>query len=263
MKAYVIDQDELKQYIFIAIIALLLSFSFGYIVGDGQDADSQRIPEKAIDSADTDLSSPLAMKKDTKVSADKVENKIVQKDLKKSKPEKKKEIKKKEVKKKPQAKKQIAAKKTSSKKSESKPAITQKKKPVVQKKTVDKDKKSTVAKSKPEEATAKAASADKKLSEKQASTSPPVSAVGQDKIDNKRSYSIQAGMFASKNNAESFIEKLAVENFEAYVSDFVSTSGAVKYNVRVGRFEERNKARERLKEYQKYFSTPAYVVISQ
>ena len=84
-----------------------------------------------------------------------------------------------------------------------------------------------------------------------------------DQIDNKRAYSIQAGMFASKNNAESFIKKLAVEKFEAYVSDFVSTSGAVKYNVRVGRFEERNKAREKLKEYQKFFSTPAYVVISQ
>jgi len=85
----------------------------------------------------------------------------------------------------------------------------------------------------------------------------------QDQVDNKRLYSIQAGMFASRNNAESFIEKLAVEKFEAYVSDFVSTSGAVKYNVRVGRFDERDKAREKLKEYQKFFSTPAYVVISQ
>jgi len=82
-------------------------------------------------------------------------------------------------------------------------------------------------------------------------------------VDNKRLYSIQAGMFASRNNAESFIEKLAVEKFEAYISDFVSSSGAVKYNVRVGRFDERDKAREKLKEYQTFFSTPAYVVIGQ
>jgi len=259
MKAYVIDQDELKQYIFIAIIALLLSFSFGYIVGDGQDADAQRSPEKVSDSTITDLSSPLAMKKDAKVSANKVENKTVQKDLKQAKSEKKKE-----VKKKPPQKNTAVAKKTSSKKSDSKPAITQNKKSTVQKKTVDKDKKPTVTKPKPKESAAKVASTDKPSSEKQTKpTSPSTSTVEQDQIDNKRSYSIQAGMFASRNNAESFIEKLAVENFEAYVSDFVSTSGAVKYNVRVGRFEERNKAREKLKEYQKYFSTPAYVVISQ
>jgi len=259
MKAYVIDQDELKQYIVIAIVALLLSFSFGYIVGDGQDADSHRSPEKIIDPATTDLSSPLAMKKDAKVSADKVENKTVQKDLKKAKSEQKKEIKKK-----PPQKNKTVATKTSNKKPDKKSAKIEKKKPAVQKKTVYKDKKPTVTKPKPKEATAKVASTDKPSSEKQANpTSPPTSAVEQDQIDNKRSYSIQAGMFASRNNAESFIEKLAVEKFEAYVSDFVSTSGAVKYNVRVGRFEERDKAREKLKEYQKYFSTPAYVVISQ
>jgi len=254
MKAYVIDQDELKQYIFIAIVALLLSFAFGYIVGDGQNADSQINPEKIIDSTTTNLSSPLEMKKNAKISADKVENKTVQKDLKKAKPENKKEIKKK-----PPQKNKTVAKKTSSQKPDSKPAITQNKKSTVQKKTADKDKKSEATKSKSKETAAKVASTDKQTN----TQSQAANAIEQDQIENKRSYSIQAGMFASRNNAESFIEKLAVENFDAYVSDFVSTSGAVKYNVRVGRFEERNKAREKLKEYQKYFSTPAYVVISQ
>ncbi len=79
---------------------------------------------------------------------------------------------------------------------------------------------------------------------------------------NKRHYSIQAGMFASKVNAASFINKLAEKNFEAYVSDFISTSGTVKYNVRVGRFEQRDQARELLREFQKSFSSPAYVVIT-
>ena len=79
----------------------------------------------------------------------------------------------------------------------------------------------------------------------------------------KRYYSVQAGMFASKTNAMSFIEELAEKQFEAHVTDFVSSSGATKYNVRVGRFEERNQARELLREFQKSFSSPAYVVITQ
>lgn len=80
---------------------------------------------------------------------------------------------------------------------------------------------------------------------------------------NQRLYSIQAGMFASKTNAQSFIEKLSEKDFAAYVAEFVSSDGAVKYNVRVGHFASREQARERLKDYQQIFSTPAYVVIAQ
>jgi cell division protein FtsN len=76
-------------------------------------------------------------------------------------------------------------------------------------------------------------------------------------------YSIQAGMFSSEKNAKSFIEKLSVKKFDAYVSDFVSSSGVIKYNVRVGRFAKRDQARQLLKEFQKSFSSPAYVVITQ
>lgn len=80
---------------------------------------------------------------------------------------------------------------------------------------------------------------------------------------NQRVYSIQAGMFASKTNAQSFIEKLSEKDFAAYVAEFVSSDGAVKYNVRVGHFASREQARDRLKQYQQLFSTPAYVVIAQ
>lgn len=80
---------------------------------------------------------------------------------------------------------------------------------------------------------------------------------------NQRAYSIQAGMFASKTNAHSFIDKLSEKDFSAYVAEFVSSDGAVKYNVRVGHFPSREQARERLKDYQQLFSTPAYVVIAQ
>jgi len=82
-------------------------------------------------------------------------------------------------------------------------------------------------------------------------------------VAGKRNYSIQAGMFASEVNANSFIEKLKIKQFDAYVSDFVSSSGATKYNVRVGKFEQREQARLVLKEFQKSFSSPAYVVITK
>ena len=255
MKAYVIDQNQLKQYIFIAIAALVLSFAFGYIVGGGQNGTFQEEPKTTINTAVTDTHSELAMKKDANALSGKAEKKIVQKDLKKPKSEKKKTETKKSIK-----KDKTVVKKTSTNKSASKPSTTEKKKTVVQKKTVEKEKKS--ASTKPKVAAVNAATTeDKSTSAKAESSDSLIQDKGQ--VDDKRSYSIQAGMFASKNNAESFIEKLSVEKFDAYVSDFVSTSGAVKYNVRVGRFEERNKAREKLKEYQKFFSTPAYVVISQ
>ena len=252
MKAYVIDQSQLKQYIFIAVIALILSFAFGYIVGDGQNAVSQKAPKQTIEAVAPITPSLLAMKKDDNALTDKAEKK----DLKKAKVEKKKE-----ATKKPAEKKKVAVKKAVTKK----PA-TEKKKTLVQKKTIEKEKKSLPKQPKPKMAAVSAEPAEEKSTKTSTSSKAESSdAVVQNKeqVDDKRYYSIQAGMFASRNNAESFIKKLATEKFEAYVSDFVSTSGAVKYNVRVGRFEERNKAREKLKEYQKFFSTPAYVVIGQ
>ena len=70
-------------------------------------------------------------------------------------------------------------------------------------------------------------------------------------------------MFASEANANSFIDKLSAKKFDAYVSSFMSSSGTTKYNVRVGRFAERDQARSLLKEFQKSFSSPAYVVITR
>lgn len=103
----------------------------------------------------------------------------------------------------------------------------------------------------PEPVVAKAELPAKKPAQQSATTS------------NQRVYSIQAGMFASKTNAQSFIDKLSEKDFAAYVAEFVSSDGAVKYNVRVGHFPSREEARERLKDYQRLFSSPAYVVIAQ
>jgi cell division septation protein DedD len=114
---------------------------------------------------------------------------------------------------------------------------------------------------KPAQPTAKAAQVTKKPG--QAVAVKTASAKQTPPASNQRAYSIQAGMFASKTNAHSFIDKLRDKKFAAYVSEFVSSDGAVKYNVRVGHFPSREQARERLKDYQQLFSSPAYVVLAQ
>jgi len=77
----------------------------------------------------------------------------------------------------------------------------------------------------------------------------------------KAQYSVQAGLFASRDNAVKFLDELLSNGFDAYLQDFVSTSGAVKYNVRFGRSEDRDLVQKRLEEFQQAFTTPAYIVI--
>jgi len=284
MKAYVINQDQLKQYIAMSVIALIFSFSFGYVLGGMEQENNQAAAEKASESNKaldeseslTDKDAPADATQQTKKLADKptvnkksdtkkqtkkpeVKKSVAKKQPSKTKPESKKQAVKKVATKKPEAKKKVSkkvveAKKTVKPKEKAKTVNTAKsnttKSPAP--KTVSKNSSTVSSKSKSEPIKTDLASTPSKQTEQKNALD-----------ENKRLYSIQAGMFASKNNAESFIEKLAEENFVAYVTDFVSTSGAVKYNVRVGHFDERDKARERLKEYQKFFSTPAYVVISQ
>ncbi|MCW9005616.1 MAG: hypothetical protein OQK70_10155, partial [Gammaproteobacteria bacterium] len=58
-----------------------------------------------------------------------------------------------------------------------------------------------------------------------------------------------------------FLDELLSNGFDAYLVDFVSSSGVVKYNVRFGRSEDRNTSRQRLVEFRQAFTTPAYIVI--
>jgi len=277
MKAYVINQDQLKQYIVVSVIALIFSFSFGYILGGMEQEQAQaaadKAPEKNKMESDskslTDKAEPVAAAQPAKKSTDKpeankksdtkkqtkkaeVKKEAAKKQAKAARPDSKKQVAKKAPVKKPEAKKVAASKKVA----ESKKTVKPKEKPKAVSSAKSKDKTPVVAKSTPKP-DVESTKADL------ASTASRKTEQVNDLEKSKRLYSIQAGMFASKNNAESFIKKLAEENFVAYVTDFVSTSGAVKYNVRVGYFDEREKAREKLKEYQKFFSTPAYVVISQ
>ena len=123
------------------------------------------------------------------------------------------------------------------------------------------EQKTAQPKPKPAPAPAKAELPEKKP--EQPATAETTSAGQSASASNQRVYSIQAGMFASKTNAQNFIDKLSEKDFAAYVAEFVSSDGTVKYNVRVGQFSSREQARERLKDYQQFFSSPAYVVIAQ
>ena len=56
MKAYVINQDQLKQYIVIGIAALVLSFLFGYVIGGSVNESAKVASGKTIDSMATERS---------------------------------------------------------------------------------------------------------------------------------------------------------------------------------------------------------------
>ena len=83
-----------------------------------------------------------------------------------------------------------------------------------------------------------------------------------DNTDKKKPhYSVQAGLFASRDNAVTFLDELLSNGFDAYLLDFVSSSGDVKYNVRFGRSDDRDVTKKRLEEFRQAFNTPAYIVI--
>ena len=273
MNAYVINQDQIKQYIAIAIAALVLSFIFGYIVGNiGDKSDQVAVVDTGVEpivASDVDSSS-IDENESAIKSADKTINKpVTKKTGDKTKAKQSKSDNKKAAEKKPEQKK-IVKKVAPKKVAKAKPKPVKKEKPKEVKTAAVKQKVKTETKQSAKNSTDVKKSllsniaATNKQPQLDVSTLPNEMSMPKDEVtDGKRLYSIQAGMFASKTNALSFIEKLSAQKFDAYVTDFVSTSGAVKYNVRVGRFEERDKAREKLQDYQKYFSTPAYVVISQ
>ena len=242
MNAYVINDEQIKQYILIAVASLIVAFFMGYFVGLPNDIEQNEM-------------APL-VHKELNGQADKEKEVIKENktEINSAKSNKNKEKNKyiKDVKKKVENKKQA---------NKIKPTLTKVK--VVKVKPI----KPIVVKSKPK------IIKSTKASIKPGVSKPTVNPVTKKAIKNQVSksilasankfYSIQAGMFASKTNAQSFIEKIALKKYDAYISDFLSSSGTVKYNVRIGRFEQRDKARKLLKDFQKSFSTPAYVVITQ
>jgi cell division protein FtsN len=78
-----------------------------------------------------------------------------------------------------------------------------------------------------------------------------------------KTYSVQVGMFASRPNAEKFVNTLKSSGFDVYLGDFTSSSGVEKYNVRLGPYAERVQARDSMSLYKKSYSTPAYIIINK
>jgi len=284
MNAYVIDQKQLKRYVVEIVVALVIAFTLGFVLGmqqtkvDNEIAQSnleKSTAQKTTDSAETKqpLVSGKASETDVKdqalTSAEKIRlakektahEKIALKEQEKIAQEK-------------LALKKLAEKKLAKQKLEKEKLAKQKlarEKLAQEKLAREKIAREKIAR----EQLAKEKQAKAELEKKKQQASKPGETTSQannttgaaTEVDEaqstKRVFSIQAGMFASKSNAESFIEKLEAKQFKAYVSDFQSSSGATKYNVRVGRFDDREKARELLNEFQKSFSSPAYVVIAQ
>ena len=76
-------------------------------------------------------------------------------------------------------------------------------------------------------------------------------------------YSVQVGMFASKPNAEKFVNKLKESGFDVYLGDFITSGDKKKYNVRLGPYTGRALAKENMALYKKSYSNPAYIVINK
>jgi len=80
------------------------------------------------------------------------------------------------------------------------------------------------------------------------------------KDKNPTQYLVQVGLFASRENASSFIDQLEESGFEGYFEGFISTSGVEKYNVRLGPFTEKTTAQEKMSKFQKDHGTSAYIL---
>ncbi len=255
MKVFVVNEKQIKNAGLGVAGLMVVVFFLGYFLGEKQN-ESEKPADKISQQTVADEVAETASEGDEKSGI--VSNAAKQSNDKKAqKSDKKKsektKVKSKDTKKQDKEKKQKAEKRKAEKKKEAKKSAKAAASKKATEKKQDKSKK-----------VAEKVAADKKAADKKNLPAVTDSAA----LDSKKSgpvdsiYSIQAGMFSNEENATSFIEKLSVKKFDAYLSSFVSSSGALKYNVRVGKFEKREQARELLKEFQKSFSSPAYVVIA-
>ncbi len=295
MTPYVIDNKKRQEYflflLLFTVISFLLGYFFGYQNGQSTAKDTivaeQPVPAnivkmQIIKTPDTKENSKKELQKDKKqkpakstdkkVKSDKRNNKKKVKKEKakpkeKSKPkpktaklEKSKKAIKKTVKAEPKAKriiknKQIVekSKKTDVKKiaaAVTNEQATQLKQPLINSNVQGKD---TLKMDKP---LIVSENSNKKTEQTAGSDNKPVK-------EKTAGYSVQAGMFAKAENAGKYADKLKDSGFDAFVVDFISTSGKQKYNVRFGQFSQRKDAYNKMLEYKQLFTTPAYIVINK
>ena len=254
MTPYVIDKQKQNQLLLIFIASLVVSFFLGYAFGfqsgllDGADGFAL-VPEqeKPAEAAADIEQVPVAEQPEPIDTATKIEP-VKSAEKPKVTAAEVKEVKK-VVKAEPR-KAPVVAK--------PKPVNVTKSEPIATE-TQQKQASST-AESTNKTDTPKEASTDIPVSGKAAENDKPADTPAGDKMEH---FSIQAGMFESRENALKFIEELKSNGFEAYLSDFVSSSGGVKYNVRFGSFDDRQQVEEKLALFKQKFTSPAYIVINK
>lgn len=73
-------------------------------------------------------------------------------------------------------------------------------------------------------------------------------------------YSIQVGMYGQLENAERKVEELIATDLSAYLTDYMNKQNKIRYNVRFGYFANRSSARQALATYEKVLSGSGYIV---
>ena len=270
MAPFVIDSSTRQQYLIIFIIAMLLSFSLGYWLGAiNHQAESAQTYDELKSQILIEPETPAAVEENEgdKVPEEQPATEVEEKD------------KKKDESKVAASKSSVTAAKVEQKKtviSKTEPQPEVKSAPVkVTPKPEPPPKPVVIAKpeSKPKPVNTQAADVKAKSSspssesqpEKPSETSAVSNESSESADDNteKSGFSVQVGLFANRENAQNLVDELIEKGFDAYMADFVSSSGEVKYNVRFGQFSDRQSVQEKLAEYKQLFSTPAYIVINK
>jgi len=297
MIPYVIDQKKRQEYFLFLILFTVISFALGYFFGyqNGQsDPEVSAIQSSAVESLIVEGGGHLqTISTDNETEKQNIKKDIKAKDDAIVKANAKKTAKKpvKNISKIKDNNK--SSKKTTKDKPKTKPTSVSKVKRIAEKKTVnlksdlknEVSKKITTAKSnnqKPQPVKILTSVANTKVpadkTELQDSglenaknsveqdTAPVAAGMQSAALSNKKtdkSYSIQVGMFASRPNAEKFVEKLKLSDFDVYLEDFISSSGQKKYNVRLGPYTGRALAKDKMALYKQSYTTPAYIVINK
>ncbi|VAW52193.1 hypothetical protein MNBD_GAMMA06-1322 [hydrothermal vent metagenome] len=76
----------------------------------------------------------------------------------------------------------------------------------------------------------------------------------------KIKYSIQVGVYVGLVNAKNMMKMLKVQQYDAYVSDFINKNNQTRYNVRVGYFANKKSALETLDKFKAEQKSDGYLV---
>ena len=73
-------------------------------------------------------------------------------------------------------------------------------------------------------------------------------------------YSIQVAMFRDRSNAEKLKEKMASQFYRVEIVERINIKGAIRYDVRYGRYKSRHQAEQALNQYKAKNNSGAYII---